>query len=124
MFTPFWDHVRQFWDRKDEENILFLNYEQMKIDLRSVIRRTAKFLDVNIRDKELEKLHDYLSIESMRKNPAVNFEDFPMFQLGLEKISFLKNGKVGRYKEVMSKEIEEEFDKWIEEYSEKINLRN
>jgi hypothetical protein len=29
-FAPFWPHVLNFWKRRDEPNILFLKYEDLK----------------------------------------------------------------------------------------------
>lgn len=30
-YAPFWNHVQEFWERRDEPNILFLTYEQMQM---------------------------------------------------------------------------------------------
>jgi hypothetical protein len=37
--TPFMHHVLQFWDKRHESNIIFITYEEMKMDLPDVIRR-------------------------------------------------------------------------------------
>uniref|UniRef100_A0A1B0CHY3 Sulfotransferase domain-containing protein n=2 Tax=Lutzomyia longipalpis TaxID=7200 RepID=A0A1B0CHY3_LUTLO len=44
MFGPFHDHVLDFWRMRDEENVLFITYEEMKRDLEGVIRKTCAFL--------------------------------------------------------------------------------
>lgn len=74
-FGPFWDHVLDFWRRRDQPNVLFLTYEQLKQDLAGVIRRTAAFLGKQMDDDQVERLKQHLSFESMKNNPAVNYEE-------------------------------------------------
>ncbi len=37
--TPFFHHVLGYWQRRNETNICFITYEEMKNDLASVVRR-------------------------------------------------------------------------------------
>ena len=44
-YTPFMPHVLGYWERRHEENILFITYEEMKRDLPAVIRKVSGFLN-------------------------------------------------------------------------------
>lgn len=66
MFAPFFEHVLDFWEMRNNPNILFLTYEEMKKDLMTVIDRVTNFLEKSYTNKELLKLKDHLSVENMR----------------------------------------------------------
>ena len=44
-YAPFWKHVLGFWSRRNNGNLLFLKYEDMKAVINSV-RHVRKFLAV------------------------------------------------------------------------------
>ncbi|KAL1376097.1 hypothetical protein pipiens_004507 [Culex pipiens pipiens] len=44
IYAPFGGHAADYWKLRDERNVLFLSYEQMKRDLKKVIAKTAAFL--------------------------------------------------------------------------------
>lgn len=117
---PIWRHILSFWEKRDEPNVLFLKYEDMKRDLPSQIRRTAEFLGKKIDDESVEKLVDYLSFDKMKKNPAVNLEVVMAQKYGEERMAnadakFIRKGQVGDYKNHMSDEMIAKFDAWTEE---------
>ena len=96
MQGPFFPHVHEAWAIKDHPNLLFIFYEEMKKDLRSVIARVSKFLDAPLTPQQVERLVDHLDIENFRKNPAVNPTDLGKivgFMTGSG--NFVRSGKVG-----------------------------
>ncbi|PNF21435.1 Sulfotransferase family cytosolic 1B member 1 [Cryptotermes secundus] len=118
-FAPFWPHVLNFWKRRDEPNILFLKYEDLKKDLPAVIRKTAAFLGKDLNEEQVDLLAEHLSFARMKSNPAVNYEAAieinRRFNLTTADGHFMRSGQVGNYKEVMGPELIAEFDRWTQE---------
>ena len=88
-YSPFIHHVLTYWKvLESQKNVLFLTYEEMKMDLEAVVRKMAKFLDKPL-PENMESFLDHLSFDKMKSNKAVNKEDFMEV-----KIHFLsKNGQ-------------------------------
>ena len=74
-YTPFMQNVRGFWEARQEPNITFITYEEMKRDLPSVIRRVSAFLGKPVAERDIPALADFLSFDKMRSNPAMNKQD-------------------------------------------------
>ncbi|KAK9746511.1 Ankyrin repeats (3 copies) [Popillia japonica] len=71
-FSPYWNNIYSYWNRRNLPNILFICYEAMKQDLASVIRKVTEFLEKKELNKnEMDCLVDHLSFSNMKKNPAV-----------------------------------------------------
>lgn len=89
----------------------------MKTDLTAVLKRTAAFFGKTLTDDNIAKLKAHLSFESMKSNRAVNFEKtLEMIaannQEEVKKGSFIRSGKSGGWKQVMTDEIQEKFKQW------------
>ncbi|KAK7873226.1 hypothetical protein R5R35_011307 [Gryllus longicercus] len=112
--SPLWEHVLEFWKIKDQPNILFNTYEEMKEDLPAVVQRTAKFLGKSLTEAQLTRLVEHLDIKQMKRNPATNYED--LFTKAREegRISddqaFIRKGVVGEGRREMSPEMAARFD--------------
>ncbi|CAI6367788.1 unnamed protein product [Macrosiphum euphorbiae] len=127
-YSPFFDHILGYWDRRNDSQILFLKYEDMKQDLRSVIRRTAQFLGKYMPDDQLLVLENHLSFESMKKNRAVNGEPFieltcKTMDISISKGNFMRSGTVGEGKTKMTPEFVKMFDEWEEKCLGKSGLK-
>lgn len=66
IYAPFGGHAADYWKLRDERNVLFLSYEQMKRDLKKVIAKTAAFLGKSYNGQQIDALEQHLSVESMR----------------------------------------------------------
>ncbi|XP_077289159.1 luciferin sulfotransferase-like [Arctopsyche grandis] len=126
-FGPVWNHILGFWSRRDDPNVLFIKYEDMKRDLPSIIRKAAAFLDKQVTDEQIGKLCEHLSFKSMKNNPAVNLE--PIIEktngksyLEQTKLRFIRKGEIGDWKNHMSEEMSQRFDDWSSKHLEGTGL--
>lgn len=116
---PVFHHYLKFWQKRDEENILFLKYEDLKRDTKGSIRVISKFLDKELSDAQVDELADFLSFDKMRKNPACNMAPILDSQLGkdFQETSgkcFIRQGKIGDWENHMDDAMSSRFDEWIE----------
>ncbi|XP_065214235.1 sulfotransferase 1B1-like [Planococcus citri] len=123
-----WNHARDFWLKRNDPNVLFLKYEEMKKDHKKSIFQVAKFLDKNYTDEQVDGLVEHLSFSKMRQNPAINLEPI------LEKMydsnesrpdpdnKFIRKGQVGDWRNYMSDEISAKFDEMNRQYWSDIGL--
>lgn len=114
-----WPHILHFWKRRDESNILFLTYEDMKMDLAAEIRKMAAFLGVEhvATEENVQKICDHVQFDKMQKNPAVNLElILKLKQIDTEnsKTKFIRKGQIGDWRNHMDNAMSDRFDQWTE----------
>ncbi|XP_038253126.1 amine sulfotransferase-like [Dermochelys coriacea] len=109
------DQIRDWYTHRDDFNILFLTYEEMKKDLRGAVLKICKFLGKQLNEKELDAVVENATFDKMKTDPRANYE----FMLGnlLErgKGHFLRKGIVGDWKNTMTVAQSERFDKVFKE---------
>jgi len=74
-FCPYIPHIRGFWNKRSDMNILFITYEDMKRDITSVIRKVSDFLGKTLSEEQIARLSQHLQFDSMKDNPSVNKEE-------------------------------------------------
>lgn len=95
----------------------------MKADLESIIHKITKFLGKTVTDEQMKALLQHVHIDTMRENKYVNKDDY--FQ-HIQSITgnkfdgkFINKGQVGTFKEAMTPETIEKYDKLAQEIYDK-----
>ncbi|XP_037951912.1 luciferin sulfotransferase-like [Teleopsis dalmanni] len=135
----YWNHVLPFWKRSQDPNVLFIKYEDMNRNLPSIVRKCAKFLNVQyeVTDESLIKICEHLKFDKMQVNPAVNLD--PILNNNIFNnnnnnnnnnvinngdqhrdkengdCKFIRKGKIGDWKNYISDEMSKRFDEWIDQ---------
>ena len=117
MYDPFFSHIKEAWNLRDHQNVIFIYFEEMKRDLRKVIERVAKFLDKELSENDIQMLLNHLDFNNFKNNPAVNNEVWKSFGLANQEGSFIRKGEVGGWKKEMEDhpEIVEKLSNWVDE---------
>ncbi|XP_050070520.1 luciferin sulfotransferase [Anopheles maculipalpis] len=124
---PMWAHALAFWKRRNQDNMLFLKYEDMKRNLPEVIRQCAEFLEFGreLTEEEVQRMCDHLQFERMQRNPAVNLEPLMKESQIIQNNAggkFIRKGEIGDWKNHMDAALSARFDAWIEEHFEGTGL--
>lgn len=120
IYAPFNQHVLDFWKIRNEPNVEFIFYEDMKHDMKSVVKVLMKFLDKNYTEEEIDKLCKHLSVDSMRSIPSCNNEllvkkcmELNGKKNGENNWNFIRKGEVGSYKsEEYSNDLLDHFEQY------------
>ncbi|KAK9504690.1 hypothetical protein O3M35_010962 [Rhynocoris fuscipes] len=114
VYSPYWEHIKEGWERRHEKNVLFLFYEDLVNDLPNNIKKVAAFLNKSINDEQLDRLVKHLHIDNFRKVVKVHKNIEMDGAINTRGQGFIRKGKVGGNPEFTA-ELLEKADKWIAE---------
>ncbi|XP_044125329.1 sulfotransferase 1 family member D1-like isoform X2 [Bufo gargarizans] len=109
------EHVKGWWEKRHDYNILYLFYEDMKEDPKREIRKMLHFLEKEMSDDILEKIIYHTSFDVMKTNDMVNYTTIPNEVLDQTISPFMRQGIAGDWKKHFTVAQNEKFDedyKW------------
>ncbi|CAK1545177.1 unnamed protein product [Leptosia nina] len=112
-WTPYFDNVKESWEKRDHPNLLFLFYEDMRKDLPSSVRRVCDFFGKKYSDEQILKLCDHLSFDNFKKNSSVNYDLMKELGFMYADQEFVRKGKTGGWRDYFDEEMVAQADKWI-----------
>ncbi|XP_032635533.1 amine sulfotransferase-like [Chelonoidis abingdonii] len=110
------DHIRGWSTHKDDFNILFLTYEEMKKNLRGAVLKICKFLGKQLNEKELDMVVEKATFDQIKTDPRANYDLWQIANSMLANLlepskgHFLHKGTVGDWKNTMTVAQNERFD--------------
>lgn len=107
----YFDHVLEWWAHKDDENLLFLKYEDLKKDLTGHVKIIAEFLGFQFSDQQAKDVAEQCTFQAMKSNSNLGINQLTKI---LKKGSHLRKGMVGDWKNHFSDEQLEQFQKLYE----------
>ncbi|XP_015260915.1 PREDICTED: sulfotransferase 1C1-like [Gekko japonicus] len=99
MWGSWSDHVRGWWEAKDQHPILYLFYEDIKEDPAREIRKVAQFLGIELTEPVLKQIVQHTTFENMKANPMANYSSIPSCIMDHAVSPFMRKGAVGNWKE-------------------------
>lgn len=91
-----------YWELRDQPNVLFVHYDDLKADLEKEVRRIAAFLGIAIDENHLPGILERCSFNWMKTN-ADRIGDFGQLFHGAGESFFFK-GTNGRWRDVLTEQ--------------------
>nr|XP_054765229.1 sulfotransferase 1A3-like [Lytechinus pictus] len=120
MFGSWFDHVLEFWNMREEENVLFLKYEDLKSNVRETVASIANHLNLTPTDDVIDKVVQSTSLDEMKKRykrMETDSQDPVKIHYGKSYgiNSYVRKGKIGDWKNLFTVAQNEEFDRVFQE---------
>ncbi|XP_052795354.1 sulfotransferase 1C2A-like [Mya arenaria] len=105
------DHIIGYWKKRDDENVLFLKFEDIVKDMPTVIRTIATFLGRTLVEDDVTKICKHCHVNNMRDNPMVNFSyKAKNMSIRQEVGAFINKGEPGVWRNVLTPQMSEQID--------------
>jgi hypothetical protein len=128
----YWKHLSSWWPRRNDDDVLLMAFEHMKLDLSGTIERIADFADIKLDDELKEITEEHASLKFMLEHKN-KFDDLLMREMSEQVASLppgsdsakVRVGGVGEHAQHLGDDISAEIDAiWREEISEKFGYTN
>jgi hypothetical protein len=128
----YWTHLKSWWVRRNDSDVLFMAYEHMKDDLDLTIRRVADFIDIEMDEELMAITREHSSLPFMQKH-SDRFDDKMMRERSIavaglpanSDSSKVRSGQVGESHQQLSAEVIAELDEcWQHHITSELGFKN
>ncbi|XP_070558507.1 sulfotransferase 1 family member D1-like [Ptychodera flava] len=99
------ENIAYWWQHRNDDNVLFLFYEDMKNDLKGSVRKISNFLDKQLDENTLDEITRRSSFDVMKENKNANYKT--SFGNQTEQLRF---GKAGGWRSRLTPEESQAID--------------
>lgn len=110
QFQSWFDHVRGWWEHREDPNVLFLRYEAVIADLPGTVRRVAEFCGLSLDPERIPVIAERCGFAFMKKHePQFDHTTGLALDRGYQLSSFIRQGKSGQGDLLMTPAQKERF---------------
>lgn len=123
--SVWFDHIRGWYEHRHDFNMLFMMYEEMKKDLRSSVRKICRFVEKELSEDDIDAVVSQATFQNMRSDPRANYNDILKNEIGVrtDEGRFLRKGTIGDWKNHMTVEQNERFDRIFQKKMKDVHLK-
>ncbi|XP_072278719.1 sulfotransferase 2B1-like isoform X2 [Pyxicephalus adspersus] len=114
-YGSWFDHVQGWYRQKNNLDFFCITYEDLQKDLRRSIKKLCGFLGCPMYSEEVDKVEQHCRFPVMSQNVMVNYMLIPKEIMNHDQSKFMRKGVVGDWKEHMTQEQSDAFDKIFQE---------
>uniref|UniRef100_A0A8C3BRB8 Sulfotransferase n=1 Tax=Cairina moschata TaxID=8855 RepID=A0A8C3BRB8_CAIMO len=115
-YGSWYEHVRGWWEKRQEKQLLYLFYEDMKKDPRREVQKILQFLGKEVVEETVARILHHTSFQEMKKNPAANYETMPSSLMDHSLSPFMRKGISGDWKNHFTVAQNERFDRHYQQH--------
>lgn len=128
----YWTHLKSWWLRREDPDVLFMAYEHMKNDLPGTIKKVAAFMEIDLDDELLAITQEHSSLAFMQKHNA-HFDDKLMRERSISVAglspnsdsSKVRSGQVGESRQQFGTEVSAELEAiWHEKITRELGFED
>jgi sulfotransferase family protein len=106
-YGSWFDHVSQWWENRRNLNLLFLTYEELKTNPEGVVRKIIDFCGHEVSPEKFRCIIERSSFDYMKQHEnKLDQLTWKMIELNVKTGTFIREGRVGGWKEYLSSEQE------------------
>ena len=111
---PFWENIRSWWEIRELPNVYLLHFGNLKRDMPGEIRKIAAFLEIPVDEDRWQDILLHCSFDYMKANATKSVPLGGLFWDGGAQ-TFINKGVNGRWKDMLSREEVERYERVAEE---------
>jgi hypothetical protein len=128
----YWTHLKSWWLRRNDPDVIFMAYEHMKDDLSGTIRKVAAFMEIDLDDELLAITREHASLAFMQKHRD-HFDDKLMRDRSVEiaglsadsDTSKVRTGQSGEYSQQLGADSSDQLDEiWDKRITKELGFKD
>ncbi|XP_072182183.1 sulfotransferase 1A1-like [Diadema setosum] len=122
-YGPWADHVKEFWEIRQHENLLIVFYEDILRDPVKHVRMVAEHIGRPLSEELLQRVVENSSLSRMKKTYDKRAEQLNEPQAESVRLKFVSKGKTGQWKDSFTVAQNEIFDDWFRKEMDGVDIR-